>query len=156
MRKSPVWSSGRCAPPGFAATLRQHIDRALRGKAGSFEARVDGDLLDEDARDLAFTCLQAGKYWPTLCDAIDRPDLKFTPYLPRFPERIRDYNGDIFAAIKAKDLLGRSGYEVEDHHLTTREATDAFKAAHAVQRIGVNQRADARGRVIGRADPQTA
>lgn len=35
--------------------------------------------------------------------------------------------------LKAKDLLGRSGYEVEDHHLTTREATDAFKAAHGVQ-----------------------
>ena len=30
----------------------------------------------KDDRDLAFTCLQAGKYWPTLCDAIARPDLK--------------------------------------------------------------------------------
>ena len=34
--------------------------------------------------------------------------------------------------IKAKDLLQRSGYEVEDHHLTTREQTDAFKAEHGV------------------------
>lgn len=34
--------------------------------------------------------------------------------------------------VKAKDLLRRSGYEVEDHHLTTREATDAFKAKHGV------------------------
>src|SRR3989337_40302 len=34
--------------------------------------------------------------------------------------------------IKAKDLLQRSGYEVEDHHLTTREQTDAFKAQHKV------------------------
>jgi len=34
--------------------------------------------------------------------------------------------------LKAKDLLKRSGYEVEDHHLTTREATDAFKAEHGV------------------------
>jgi glutaredoxin len=34
--------------------------------------------------------------------------------------------------IKAKDLLKRSGYEVEDHHLTTREQTDAFKAEHGV------------------------
>jgi polyphosphate kinase len=32
-----------------------------------------------------------------ICD-IDRPDLKFPPYQPRFPERVRDYNGDIFAA----------------------------------------------------------
>ena len=34
--------------------------------------------------------------------------------------------------LKAKDLLERSGYEVEDHHLTTREQTDAFKAEHGV------------------------
>ncbi len=33
----------------------------------------------KDDRDLAFTCLQAGKYWPTLCDAIDRQDLKDDP-----------------------------------------------------------------------------
>ena len=34
--------------------------------------------------------------------------------------------------LKAKDLLKRSGYVVEDHHLTTREETDAFKAKHDV------------------------
>ncbi len=35
--------------------------------------------------------------------------------------------------LKAKDLLKRNGYEVEDHHLTTREQTDGFKAAHGVE-----------------------
>jgi len=35
--------------------------------------------------------------------------------------------------IKAKELLQRSGYEVEDRHLITREQTDAFKAEHGVQ-----------------------
>ena len=34
--------------------------------------------------------------------------------------------------LKAKYLLERSGYEVEDHHLTTREETDGFKAKHGV------------------------
>ena len=34
--------------------------------------------------------------------------------------------------LKAKDLLERSGYEVEDHHLTSREETEAFKAKHDV------------------------
>jgi glutaredoxin len=34
--------------------------------------------------------------------------------------------------IKAKDLLERSGFDVEDHHLTTRERTDTFKAEHGV------------------------
>jgi glutaredoxin len=35
--------------------------------------------------------------------------------------------------VKAKDLLRRKGYAVEDHHLTTREQTDAFKAEHGVK-----------------------
>ena len=34
--------------------------------------------------------------------------------------------------LKAVDLLRREGFTVEDHHLTTREETDAFKAQHAV------------------------
>ena len=34
--------------------------------------------------------------------------------------------------LKTVDLLKRSGYEVEDHPLTTREETDAFKAQHKV------------------------
>lgn len=35
--------------------------------------------------------------------------------------------------LKSKDLLERQGYEVEDHHLTTREEVDAFKAEHGVK-----------------------
>lgn len=35
--------------------------------------------------------------------------------------------------LKARDLLRRNGYRVEDHHLTTRAETDAFKAAHDVK-----------------------
>jgi glutaredoxin len=34
--------------------------------------------------------------------------------------------------LKAKDLLERSGYRIEDHHLNTRDETDAFKAQHQV------------------------
>ena len=34
--------------------------------------------------------------------------------------------------LKATDLLRRSGYEVEDRHLTTRQETDAFKQQHGV------------------------
>ena len=34
--------------------------------------------------------------------------------------------------LKARDLLKRSGYEIDDRHLTTREQTDAFKAEHGV------------------------
>ena len=35
--------------------------------------------------------------------------------------------------IKSKWLLERRGYTVEDHHLTTREQTDAFKLDHGVE-----------------------
>jgi glutaredoxin len=35
--------------------------------------------------------------------------------------------------LKARDLLRREGYEVEDHWLRTREETDAFKLAHQVK-----------------------
>jgi len=55
------------------------------------------------------------------------PDRQAKLYRMVTPKHICPYG------LKAKHLLQREGYQVEDHWLTTREATDAFKAEHGAR-----------------------
>jgi len=96
------------------------IKRRRRGRVIRLEleagmpANLAAVLRDELAGGDAFVT-ESGSFLGVddLSSVIDenRPDLKFIPYSPRFPERIREFGGDCFAAIKAKDIVVHHPYE---------------------------------------------
>lgn len=86
--------------------IESSMPRALKRQIGEQLGVKEGDVFEVQG----FLGLADAR---KVCD-VDRPDLKFTPYHARFPERIRDYNGDSFAAIRAKDILVHHPFESFD------------------------------------------
>ncbi len=88
----------------------------LRISSGMSEEMRDflRDQLGVDAGDIFQTGELLGMGDTAQLIGDDRPDLLFPPYTIRFPERIRDYGGDCFAAIRQKDIVVHHPYESFD------------------------------------------
>jgi polyphosphate kinase len=93
---------GRVIRLEFAADTPQDLEELVREGLNA-----DTALVAESAGFIGIADLGQ------LVDA-DRPDLKFPPYTPRFPERILEHDGDCFATIRAKDFIVHHPYESFD------------------------------------------
>jgi crotonobetainyl-CoA:carnitine CoA-transferase CaiB-like acyl-CoA transferase len=66
-----LWSHGA----SLALSLQHQVPWAPVPKGTPTGNPLTGTYRTSDDRYLSLTCLQAAKYWPLLCDVIDRPDL---------------------------------------------------------------------------------
>ena len=103
--------------------FRTAIQRRRRGRVilltleSQFDAGAEAMLRDKLRLDHAQVIKTKGPLSMTGLSAVveeERPDLKFEPYSPRYPERILEHDGDCFAAIREKDLVVQHPFESFD------------------------------------------
>ncbi len=99
---------------------RTAIQRRRRGRAVLLElddecdAAAEALLRDQFDVDAAMIVKTGGMLGLRDLDAIcgePRPDLKFSPFSPRYPERVLAHDGDVFTAIREKDMVIHHPYE---------------------------------------------
>ena len=100
--------------------FRTAIQRRRRGRAVMLElddecdASAEALLREQFDVDAAMIVKTGGMLGLHDLDAIceePRPDLKFPPFSPRYPERILAHDGDCFSAIREKDIVIQHPYE---------------------------------------------
>lgn len=100
--------------------FRSAIQRRRRGQVimleidESFDAAAEELLRDKLGLEQAMVTKTEGMLGIAGLSGVvdeDRPDLKFTPYSPRYPERVMEHDGDAFAAIREKDIVIHHPYE---------------------------------------------
>lgn len=104
-------------------TFRSAIQRRRRGQVIQLEIEEDFDptaeallreKLDTAGATIVKTDGMLGIEGLAVILAEDRPDLKFDGYSPRYPERVLEHDGDLFAAIREKDIIIHHPYESFD------------------------------------------
>ncbi len=90
------------------------IRLAVAGKMSPDQVKIICDELEVSSEDVFQIEGMIGQTDLRQLIVDDRPDLLFPPYNARFPERIRDFGGDCFAAIRKKDIVVHHPFESFD------------------------------------------
>ena len=90
------------------------IRLAISAKMPEDQVKIICDELEVSAKDVFHIEGLIGQTDLSQLIVDDRPDLLFPPYNARFPERIRDFGGDCFAAIRKKDIIVHHPFESFD------------------------------------------